>query len=417
MLIIISLVLWFLENFYSRSKGVNMKLEYNGKKTEREILDRFNPITLKSICGNSESQSKLIKGDNFLVLKHLLNNGFKEKIDLIYIDPPFATNNTYRISKEKANAISRSDSDNLAYDDSLVGYEYLEFIRERLIFLRELLSYKGSIYVHIDYKIGHYIKVLMDEVFGKENFINDITRIKCNPKNFSRKAFGNVKDMILFYSKTGNHIWNEPKTRFSEKDINKLFKKTDKDGRKYTTIPLHAPGETANGATGQSWKEMMPPKGRHWRNLPDVLDELDKQGLIEWSKNGIPRKKIYADEKDGKKMQDIIEFKDLQNPTYPTEKNLDLLKLLINTSSNKDSIVLDCFCGSGTTLKAAKELGRKWIGIDESEEAIKVALKKLMSKQKTLTMDDKFEYLEQVNPIIFEGINISSLKIKNPKRL
>jgi len=383
-----------------------MQLEYKGKKTEREILNKQSNITLKSISGNSEAQSKLIKGDNLAVLKHLLDNGYRGKIDLVYIDPPFATNNTFTISKEKANSISRSNSDNVAYDDSLVGPEYLEFIRERLILLKELLSDRGSIYFHIDYKIGHYIKVLMDEVFGKEKFVNDITRIKCNPKNFSRKAFGNVKDMILFYTKNGNHIWNEPKAELSEEDIKKLFKKLDKDGRKYTTIPLHAPGETANGATGQPWRGMMPPKGRHWRSQPSVLEELDKQGLIEWSKNGVPRKKIYADEKDGKKIQDVIEFKDLQNPSYPTEKNLNLLKLLIGASSNRGGFVLDCFCGSGTTLKAAKDLDRKWIGIDKSEEAINVALKKLRPQQKTLTMAEEFEYLEQITKRINNEMSI-----------
>ena len=391
-----------------------MSLEYEGKKSEREILGGFNSITLKSVTGKSEFPSKLIKGDNFLVLKYLLNHGFRGKIDLVYIDPPFATNNIFRISKEKANSISRSDSDNIAYDDSLLGSEYLEFMRERLIILRELLSDKGSIYLHIDCKIGHYIKILMDEIFGKENFINDITRIKCNPKNFDRKAFGNIKDMVLFYSKTGNHIWNEPKAEFSEEDIKKLFKKIDKNGRRYTTIPLHAPGETKSGLTGQKWRGMMPPKGRHWRSPPDVLEELDKQGLVEWSKNGVPRKKIYADEKDGKKIQDILEFKDSQNPIYPTEKNLDLLKLLINASSNKDSIILDCFCGSGTTLKAAKDLDREWIGIDKSEEAINAAMKKLKSKQKTLNIENEFEYLEQIFvPSQEKNPNLYSLKLEN----
>ncbi|MDI6916906.1 MAG: site-specific DNA-methyltransferase [Thermoplasmatales archaeon] len=374
-----------------------MILTYEGKKTEKEIIDKIKNCKLKSIKGNPKSQSKLIKGENLEVLKYLLNEaGLKGKIDLIYIDPPFSTNNIFRMSKEKANSISRSNGDNVAYDDSLIGPEFLEFIRERLILLRELLSDKGSIYFHIDYKIGHYIKVLMDEVFGKNNFLNDLTRIKCNPKNFERKAFGNIKDMILFYSKTGNHIWNEPKAEMNERDIERLFKKTDKNGRKYTTIPLHAPGETTNGATGQPWRGMMPPKGRHWRSPPKVLEELDKQGLIEWSKNGVPRKKIYADEKEGKKIQDILEFKDLQNPTYPTEKNLELLRLIVSASSNRESIVLDCFCGSGTTLKAAQELGRNWIGIDKSEEAINVALNKLTQKQKTLFGNNNyFEYLEQ----------------------
>jgi len=375
-----------------------MILNYDGKKSEKEILDSIKPIFLKSISGNPKSKSKLIKGDNLEVMKYLIDKyDLKGKIDLVYIDPPFSTNNIFKMSKDKANTISRSNGDNIAYDDSLIGPEYLEFIRERLILLRELLSDKGSIYVHIDYKIGHYVKVLMDEIFGKKKFLNDITRIKCNPKNFERKAYGNVKDMILFYSKTGNHIWNNPKAPMSEEDIKRLFKKIDKNGRRYTTIPLHAPGETTNGATGKSWRGMMPPKGRHWRCPPSELEELDKQGLIEWSKTGVPRKKIYADEKDGKKIQDILEFKDPQNPSYPTEKNFELLKLIVNASSNPDSIILDCFCGSGTTLKAAQKLGRNWIGIDKSEEAINVALRKLISKQSLLTSEEEFEYLEQVN--------------------
>jgi adenine-specific DNA-methyltransferase len=374
-----------------------MILDYEGKKSEEEIINNIKECNLKSIMGGSDSKSKLIKGENLEVMKYLITkNGLKGKIDFVYIDPPFATKNIFRISEGKANSISRSSSGNIAYADSMVGAEYLEFMRERLILLKELMSKKGSIYFHIDYKIGHYIKVLMDEVFGEKNFINDIARIKCNPKNFNRKAYGNIKDLILFYSKTKDYIWNEQKIPFSKEDINRLFKKLDKDGRRYTTIPVHAPGETRNGPTGQSWRDMMPPKGRHWRSDPKVLDALDKQGLIEWSKTGVPRKKIYVDEKEGKKLQDILWFKDSQNPIYPTEKNLELLKLLIKTSSNKDSIVLDCFCGSGTALKSAQELERNWIGIDKSEHAIKAALKKLISPQKTLlTRGQDFEYLEQ----------------------
>lgn len=374
-----------------------MILNYEGKKEEQEIIENIKEISLKSIKGDSYSESKLIKGENLETMKYLIDKmSLKGKIDFVYIDPPFATKNIFRISEGKANTISRSSSGNIAYDDSMVGADYLEFIRERLILLKQLMSEKGSIYFHIDYNIGHYIKVLMDEIFGEENFINDIARIKCNPKNFNRKAYGDVKDLILFYSKTKNYIWNEQKISFSEDDIKRLFTKIDKNGRRYTTIPVHAPGETKNGRTGQPWKGMMPPKGRHWRSEPKVLDKLDKQGLIEWSKTGVPRKKIYADEKEGKKAQDILEFKDSQNPVYPTEKNLELLKLLVKTSSNEGSIVLDCFCGSGTTLKAAQELGRNWIGIDNSEYAIKMALKKLTSSQKTLTSKGQnFEYLEQ----------------------
>ncbi len=337
-------------------------------------------MPLKFVSGDHSSESALIKGDNLKVMNYLLEQkNLREKIDMVYIDPPFSTNSVFRINKEHTKTISSSLQDKIAYEDLLKGEEYLNFIKERLLLIRELMSDRSSIYVHIDYKIGHYVKILMDEVFGRNHFINDITRIKCNPKNFERKAFGNIKDMVLFYSKTDDYIWNEEKIPFSEDDVKLLFKKIDKDGRRYTTIPLHAPGETQNGVTGGLWRGIKPPKGRHWRTDPKTLDELDKAGLIEWSKNGVPRKKIFADEMKGKKIQDVIEFKDPPNPSYPTEKNIDLLLLLIKISSERDSIVLDSFCGSGTFLKAAQLLDRKFIGIDNSDEAIKVSLKRLGS--------------------------------------
>ena len=304
---------------------------------------------------------------------------YKSKIDLIYIDPPFATNNIFRIGEKRANSISCSNEDDIAYSDKLQGKDFLNFIKERLLIAKDLLSENGSIYLHTDYKIGHYLRIIMDEVFGAENFRNDITRIKCNPKNFNRKAYGNIKDLILFYSKSKNPIWNNAFIPYSEKDIEKLFPKIDKNGRRYTTIPLHAPGETKNGQTSLEFKGIKPPKGRHWRCSPQELEELDGMGLIEWSANGNPRKIIYADEKEGKKVQDIWEFKDPQYPLYPTEKNLDMLKLIVEMSSNKNSIVLDFFCGSGTTLVAAEALGRNWIGIDNSTIAIETATKKIFS--------------------------------------
>ncbi|MFA5742616.1 MAG: site-specific DNA-methyltransferase [Candidatus Paceibacterota bacterium] len=372
-----------------------MFLEYENKKSETDILANTEKVELEFVSGQNSS-NKLIKGDNLAVLKTLLDDyKLGGKIDLIYIDPPFATNGKFKISENRANTISMGNDNEIAYSDTLIGADFLEFLRQRLIFLRELMSEKASIYLHIDYKIGHYVKIIMDEVFGKKNFRNDITRIKCNPKNFDRSAYGNVKDLILFYSKNEDYIWNNPKSPFSEDDINNLFKKVDKNGRRYTTIPLHAPGQTSNGETGQEWRGMKPPEGRHWRSRPAALEELEKQGLIEWSKNGVPRKIIYADEKDGKKMQDIWEFKDPQYPTYPTEKNLDMLKFIVQASSREGDLVMDCFCGSGTTLVAAQELNRKWIGIDQSEHAIKTARKKLASVSQDLFSAKGYEFLAQ----------------------
>lgn len=319
----------------------------------------------------------LIHSDNLQGLQYLLDNGYIGKIDLVYIDPPFATGGNFTITDGRASTISNSRKGKVAYSDVLQGKAFIDFLRERLILIKDLLSDRGSIYLHIDYKIGHYVKVMMDEVFGIENFRNDITRIKCNPKNFDRIGYGNIKDMILFYTKSNNPIWNEPRQPYTQQDIETLFAKKDKNGRRYTTVPIHAPGETDNGESSLPFNGIYPPKGRHWRTDVATLEKWDEEGLIEWSDNGNPRKKIYADEREGKRVQDIWEYKDPMYPVYPTEKNSDMLDLIVKTSSNADSIVLDCFAGSGTTLKAAQRLGRHWIGIDQSDLAIETIKEKL----------------------------------------
>jgi adenine-specific DNA-methyltransferase len=334
----------------------------------------------------------LIKADNIDGLNYLLENRKLEgKIDLVYIDPPFATGGNFTITETRASTISRSSKGDVAYTDKIIGKDFIQFLRERLILIRKLLSERGSIYLHIDYKIGHYVKVMMDEIFGIENFRNDIARIKCNPKNFKRIGYGNVKDLILFYTKSSNPLWNEPLEKYTEKDLERLFPKKDKFGNPYTTVPIHAPGETENGRSNQKFKGMLPPKGRHWRTDVDTLEKWDKQGLIEWSSTGNPRKIIFAHEREGKRVQDIWEYKDPQCPTYPTEKNSKLLDLIVRTSSEPKSIILDCFCGSGTTLKAAHTQGRKWIGIDQSKHALKVCIEKLKSVETDL-FTNKTEY-------------------------
>lgn len=389
-----------------------MQLDYPNKKTEQQIFDSIPNIFLEQI-NNSDSSNLLIQANNLVALKQLITqHNLAGKIDLIYIDPPFATNNTFTITDGRASTISNSKNGNVAYSDTLKGFDFIEFIRERLVLLKMLLSDKGSIYLHIDYKIGHYVKIIMDEIFGIENFRNDITRVKCNPKNFARKGYGNIKDLILFYSKSDNLIWNEPKTPYTDEDKIKLFPKIEKDGRRYTTIPLHAPGETQNGKTSQAFKGILPPKGRHWRSDVAILEQWDNDGLIEWSNNGNPRKKIYFDEQEGKRMQDIWEFKDPQYPVYPTEKNADLLDIIVKTSSNEDSIILDCFAGSGTTLKSAQTNGRKWIGIDQSEEAIKVIIAKLDRVEQDLFIDkSEYKHMTENQLNSQQGIDVNEEKV------
>ena len=338
------------------------------------------------------SNNILIQSDNIIGLKYLLENGFKGKIDLVYIDPPYATGGNFTITNGRATTISNSKNGNIAYTDTLKGNDFIEFLRKRLILIKELMSEYASIYLHIDYKIGHYVKMMMDEVFGKDNFKNDITRIKCNPKNFERIGYGNVKDLILFYTKTQNPIWNEPRKKYSEKELETLFSKKDKAGRRYTTVPIHAPGETETGNSNKPFKGILPPVGRHWRTDVETLEQWDNEGLIEWSSTGNPRKIIYADERDGMRVQDIWEYKDPQFPDYPTEKNADMLDLIIKTSSNEKSIVMDCFCGSGTTLKSAQINNRYWVGIDQSDLAIQITKQKIEKTRDNL-FSQKSEYV------------------------
>lgn len=367
---------------------MKMRLEYEGKK---ELIEFYNQIpSVKIGRKKKEKLNKLFYGENLTILKSLIEDfNLKGKIDLIYIDPPFATNNIFTFSEGRSNTISNSKGDEVAYKDTLKDEKFIEFIRERVYLLHKLLSDNGSLYLHIDYKIGHYVKLVLDEVFGVDNFRNDICRIKCNPKNFKRKGYGNIKDLVLFYSKSDKMIWNEPKSPYTEKDVEKLFPKTDVDGRKYTTIPLHAPGETKNSKT---FKGIEPPKGRHWRTDVKVLEEWDNQGLIEWSSNGNPRKKIYSEEQEGKRVQDIWEYKDPQYPKYPTEKNIDMLNLIIKTSSNEDSIVLDCFSGSGTTIISSIRNNRRYIGIDKSKEAIKVLRNRIDEEMKDNLFKTTIDY-------------------------
>ncbi len=357
-------------------------LEYEGKSVEKEVLDESLHGEFRNLnAAEKQTDNMFIFGDNYAVLKKLLES-HKGLIDLIYIDPPFGTGQDFNSIDEDS-----------AYSDKLVNNEFLEFLRKRLFLLRELLSNEGSIYLHIDKKIGHYVKIIMDEVFGYQNFINDITRIKCNPKNFARNAYGNYSDMILYYAKNRDkQIWNDIKEPMTDDKRRQLFPKKHPEHGYYTTNPIHAPGVTRNGDTGMEWQGISPPPGRHWRYSRAVLDELNNQGLIEWSNTGNPRKIVLAKDHKGFKIQDVWEFKDkgLSYVDYPTQKNNKLLDRIIQNSSRNDSVVLDCFSGSGSTLLAANKHGRKWIGVDNSTKSLEVITRTFNNKNIDFNM---YEYV------------------------
>lgn len=353
-----------------------MELIYEDKKSIEKIEKKI--LTCKSEFSSLKTKNKyglFIKDDNFIAMTRLLDE-YQGKIDLVYIDPPYNTKSVFYYDNKKTSTISSSKNVDIAYKDNMAFKDYLEFVRERLILIHKLLSPKGTLYLHIDIKVGHYVKIILDEIFGANNFINDITRVKSNPKNFSRNAYGNEKDVIYVYSKIEkNNIFNNVLNPISKEKIEKKFSKIDKNGKRYTTVPCHAPGETKNGVTGMKWKDIFPPKGRHWRYSPEELEKLDKDNRIEWSKNGVPRIIKYADEHNGEKIQDIWkDFKDPQCPDYPTQKNLDMLELIIKQSSNENSVIMDCFAGSSSFLEIGLKNNRFVIGIDNSDIAYKLLL-------------------------------------------
>jgi len=351
---------------------ISVYLGYEGKKDKNDILElpflNFDYVT--SINGKSKD-NKFFFGDNLEVLLYLLHSGYKGKINLIYIDPPFATSSDFVNRKQKR-----------AYHDSLVGGEYIEFLRERLILMRELLSEKGSIYLHLDNNMAFNMKIIMDEIFGESNFRAFITRKKCSTKNYTKNTYGNISDYIMFYSKTPNYTWNRP---YDPWDFNHMIEQypcvDEKTGRRYKKVPVHAPG-IRNGETGKEWHGMMPPAGKHWQYTPSKLDEMDAAGEIYWSPTGNPRRKVFCDPEKGVPIQDIwLNYRDSINQAdkttgYPTEKNASMLKMIVEASSNKGDLVLDCFAGSGTTLDAAFETGRYWIGADNSIESLKAIMKR-----------------------------------------
>lgn len=356
----------------NRSNLLNVRLEYEGKKTRAEILSS-EPESFEKIVSNS-GENRLYFGENGDALRNLLRDkNVHGKVNLAYIDPPYASQVSYA---------SRNQTH--AYDDLHEGKEYIEFLRERLILIHELLSSEGSIYVHIDDRMSSYVRILLDEIFGPSNFRREIVRKKCNPKNFTSKNFGNTTDRILFYTKSAKYVWNRPFELWTDERALKEYTYVEPEtGRRFKKVPVHAPG-VRKGATGGKWRGMLPPKGKHWQYAPETLDEMDKRGEIFWSSNGNPRRKVYFDESQGVAVQDVwLDFKDPHNQNifitgYPTEKNPDILRRIISASSNEGDLVLDCFAGSGTTLAVAQELGRTWIGVDNSEESIRTIWKRLV---------------------------------------
>lgn len=353
--------------------------------------------------------NRLIYGDNLLAMAALLAGddttpSLRGKIDLIYIDPPFDSKADYRTKvvlpgvelEQKPTVIEQ-----FAYSDTWADgtASYLAMITPRLILMRELLADTGSIYVHLDWHIGHYVKIVMDEVFGKDAYQNEIIWKRTTSRGGS-DYYNHVHDTVFFYTKSKSAYWEQQYTPYTDEYITQMFRNRDTDGRLWRESPLTAPGKS-QGISGAAWKGIDPGsigKGRHWaipgylRNILSnqadgdtiqALEELEARGRIIWSRGGRGRPNIkqYVDDLPGVELQSI--WTDIGGESwtnYDTQKPERLIKRFVLSSTKSGSLCADFFAGSGTTAAVAEELGRRWIATDLGKPACMVMRKRLIDQ-------------------------------------
>lgn len=383
------------------------ELVYADKEPKASILTNTIEAPLQEVRVFNEGnewedgwRNMLIFGDNLLALKTLYEDikkggpnkhGLRNKIKLIYIDPPFATKQDFMKDKEKA------------YADKVAGAKFIEFIRKRLVFLYEILADDGSIYVHLDYKKGHYIKAILDEVFGESNFRNEIIWQQITAHNMKSKGYVRANANIFLYSKSENFIFNEQYSSYGQAQL-KRFKR-DENGELYKAENLTF--STANPNRQFEWRGTKPPSNRSWgADLPQ-LEKWWKEGKILKRKDGSPRLdglKIYLKETRGgnpltTNWTDIDRVGNTsdERTEYPTQKPEALLERIINVSSNEEDVVIDCFAGSGTTLSTSEKLGRRWIGLDCGKLSIYTIQTRMLNLKSTIAeKKDERSLLERI---------------------
>ncbi len=349
--------------------------------------------------------NKLIWGDNKLILSSLKNGPLREEIEaqggikLIYIDPPFDVGADFSMDIEIGDEQFTKQPgvlEELAYRDTWGkgADSFIAMIYERLSLMRDLLAEDGSIYVHCDYRLNSYMKLVLDEIFSNNSFRNEIVWRRAYSHNDGNK-FGIITDTLFWYSKSEDYIYNKiflPRTdEETEKEYSYIDEKTMK---RYKSVSMNAAGQGEARRFGQNGL-LSPPKGTHWRWSQERIDKAIKEGIIFFTANGVPRYKQFADDIEGKQVQNLwTDFMAISSQAneligYPTQKPEALAERIINASSNEGDFVADFFCGSGTTLAVAEKLGRKWIGSDLGKFAIHTARKRMIGVQRELKKDGK----------------------------
>lgn len=394
------------------------ELHWTGKRPYKSTV--YYPAQRKEVYGQEKDGwlNKIFWGDNLQVMSHLLKE-YRGKIDLIYIDPPFDSKADYKKKiKLKGKEISNDQTtfEEKQYGDIWTNDEYLQFMYERLILCRELLSDTGSIYLHCDSHQSHYLRILLDEVFGENCFVNEIIWRKSNSHNDGNK-FGCITETIFFYAKSSSYIYNKQFYDMDEKSYNLIEEET---GRKYKSVSMNAAGSGEPRYFND--KLLYPPLGTHWRWSQERINNALSQNppKIFFTANGVPRYKQYMDEMQGNPVQNlwVDEMEELpienlwmdfmaiasqsnERTDYPTQKPEALLERIIKTSSNPGDLIFDCFMGSGTTQAVAMKLGRRFIGADINLGAIQTTTKRLINVANELNgqlgNEDKYTGFEVFN--------------------
>ncbi len=389
---------------------------------------------------------KLYYGDNLHILRGSIAD---ESVDLIYLDPPFNSKRDYNLLFKTPKGME-SDAQMVAFEDTwhwggqaqdefreieksnntdvaemmralreFLGENdmmaYLTMMANRLIELHKVLKPTGSLYLHCDPTASHYLKIVMDSVFGKTQFKSEIIWKRTHAHG-SAKRYGPLHDVILFYTKSDKFVWTDLTAPHDPDYVEKHFRYVDEaSGRKFQAISLTGAG-VRSGESGKPWRGTDPTAvSRHWAlpadllervgfktgNTQDKLDALDKAGWIYWpkKKNGTPRLKQFSDELHGAALGDIwtdidpISAQAAERLGYPTQKPIALLERIINASSNEGDVILDPFCGCGTALDAAQKLNRQWIGIDITHLAVSLIEKRLKDRHPELRRKGAFDVI------------------------
>lgn len=360
----------------------------------------------KELAGRvrDDFRNRLIWGDNKLVMASLLKE-FKGKVDLIYIDPPFDVGADFTMTVpigDSKDTVGKDQStlEMVAYRDMWgKGTDsYLHMMYERLTLMKELLSEKGVLFVHLDETVSHYIKTILDELLGVENYINSITWKRSDAHSDigqGARHLGRICDTLFLYAKsTGKKIWNMQYLPLPEGTTEKWYRHVEEGtGRRYNKADITGPGGAVKGNPVYEWRGIT----RAWRFSKKRMAELDAEGRIVYSQSGQPYLKRYLDESKGVPLQDLWDdikmirgiHSNEEMLGYKTQKPEALLERIIQLSSNEGDLVADFFCGSGTTGAVAERLGRRWIMADLGRFAIHTTRKRMIELQRKLHDDGK----------------------------